>query len=208
MKRSQAISLVLLAGAGATAFAVAKLDPSQNEEDALIYRAQDECLSAALRPGDECRDEYAAAERAYRASAPRYEDEATCARHHGRADCRPAADLGGPAGSFVPYMTAYMIGRRASQGMPPQPLYRHQPEEEEPAQGGSSGHGGGGYCTGAGGRVYPARGGVSSVSRSVTRTTTSTPLVIARGGFGFTGRGVAAHGSGGGHGVGIHSGGS
>lgn len=203
MKRSQALSLALLAGAGLSAFALARLDPSQDEEDALVYRTAQECVEAGLRPEGECRDEAGAAKRSYRGSAPRYEDRATCTAHHGASGCRPLSDLdwsGGPEGAYVPYMAAYLIGRRAGQAMTPQPLYPHRPEDEEPRPGGTSG-GYGGYCSGGGARVYAAKGGgVSQVPRSVTRSPTTTPRVVARGGFGFTGRGVSAHGSGGGHG--------
>jgi glutathionylspermidine synthase len=40
MKRSQSLSLLMLASIGASAFALAKRDPSQREESALVYVRQ------------------------------------------------------------------------------------------------------------------------------------------------------------------------
>ena len=200
MKRSQAISLVLLAGAGAAAFGIAALDPSQDEEDVLIYRTAQECGDAKVRPGKDCSDEFDLAEGLYRTAAPRYGDRPTCEAHHGPGHCRPSEELGqgGEPGSYSPVLAAYMIGRSGAQQVPPQPLYEHKPEDEEPHTGGSSSHGGG-YCTGSGARVASAYSyGASTVPRTVSRQVATTPRVIARGGLGFTGRGISA---GGGHGT-------
>jgi uncharacterized protein YgiB involved in biofilm formation len=194
-KRSATISLVLLAGAGAAALLLARRDPSQREEDALVYGNDGACIAGGVRPADECVTEYRAALDSYAASAPRYPTDADCERHHGPGGCTPrTGDTAGDAASFVPLMAGYMIGRTAAQGLPAQPLYRHAPEEERPASGGAGGFASG-YCTGAGGRVLTSGGGsVARVSSAVARTTTSTPRTVARGGFGGTGRAVSAFG--------------
>ncbi|MEG9525030.1 MAG: DUF1190 domain-containing protein, partial [Hyphomicrobiales bacterium] len=44
-KRSATISLVLLAGAGAAALLLARRDPSQREEDALVYGNDGACIA-------------------------------------------------------------------------------------------------------------------------------------------------------------------
>lgn len=187
-KRSATVSLVLLVGAGAAALALGRLDPSQREEDALIYGNDGECAAQGLRPEAECAAEYRAALASYAASAPRYETREDCERHHGPSGCTmPEADTPGIA-AFVPVMAGYMMGRTAAQGLPTQPLYRHAPEEEQVSFAG----GGGGYCTGAGGTVWRASGGTAArVPSTVARTTTATPRTISRGGFGGTGRATA-----------------
>lgn len=191
-KRSATISLVLLAGAGAAAFSFARRDPSQREEDALVYATDGACIADGVRPADACVAEYRAALDNYAASAPRYPDQAECEHHHGPGGC--TARTGATPGdtlSFVPLMAGYMIGRTAAQSLPVQPLYRHAPEEQRQASAGTSG----GYCTGSGGRVFTTGGGsVARVSSAVARTTTGAPRTIARGGFGGTGRAVSASG--------------
>jgi uncharacterized protein YgiB involved in biofilm formation len=205
MKRSQAVSLVLLAGLGTTALVLAGLDPSQDEEDALIYRSERECRDAHDRSDDDCRQGWDAALTAYRASAPRYEDRATCERHHGRDGCRPGRDIDPTMSetAFVPLMSAFMIGRLASQAMPAQPLYAHRPEDQQQAAASSGGSGG--YCAGSGARVTSSTfTGRTSVPLAASRGSTTVARTVSRGGFGFTGRSVAMASShaGGSHGFG------
>ncbi|AWN46773.1 hypothetical protein DK419_11010 [Methylobacterium terrae] len=199
-KRSAAISLVLVAGAGATAIGLARLDPSQRDEDVLVYGSLGACIADRVRTEQACTEAEAAARAAYAASAPRYETPAECERHHGRGGCVPGATVTPAAqGRFLPVMAAFMMGRTEEQDLPVQPLYAHAPEEERHAHGGTAG----GYCTGSGARVVAA-GGTSRVhvSSAVARSTTSSPRTVARGGFGGTGRAVAAMGSGHGSGGG------
>lgn len=192
-KRSAAISLVLVAGAGATAFALARLDSSQRDEDVLVYGSLGACLAERVRSDRACTDAAAAARDAYPASAPRYEVLADCERHHGRGGCVPGATVTPAAQDrFLPAMAAFMMGRSAEQGLPVQPLYADAPAEPDRA-------GSGGYCTGAGARVVPARGtSRAHVPARIARGTVLTPRTIARGGLGGTGCAVAAAGSGGG----------
>ncbi|AWN52901.1 DUF1190 domain-containing protein [Methylobacterium sp. 17Sr1-1] len=202
-KRSAAISLVLVAGAGAGAFALAGLAGAKRDEDVLVYRTLDACLAERVRSAQACTEAEAAARAAHAASAPRYETLAECERHHGSGGCVPGATVTPDAqGRTLPLMSAFMMGRTDEQNLPVQPLYAHAPAEERS----HAGHGGGyagGYCTGSGARVVPGGGGSGArVSSAVARSPVSTPRTIARGGFGGTGRAVAAassgHGTGGG----------
>jgi uncharacterized protein YgiB involved in biofilm formation len=199
-KRSATISLVLIAGAGAAAFLLARRDPSQREEDALVYDNDGACIMAGVRPADACIAEYRAALDSDAAGAPRYPTLAACERHHGPGGCTArtgdkTGDAPGNPAVFVPLMVGYMIGRTAAQDLPAQPLYRHAPEEERQAAAGGSGGFASGYCTGAGGRVFTTGGGsVARVSSAVARTTTGAPRTLARGGFGAAGRAVSAFG--------------
>ncbi|MGX7705983.1 DUF1190 domain-containing protein [Methylobacterium sp. Gmos1] len=201
-KRSTAISLVLVAGAGVGAFALAGLAAARRNEDVLVYRTLDACIAERVRSAVACIEAEAAARVAYAAGAPRYEALADCERHHGRGGCVPGETVTPDAqGRYLPVMSAFMMGRTEEQGLPVQPLYAHAPEEERSHAGHGGGYAGGGYCTGSGARVVPGGGGSGArVSSAVARSPAASPRTIARGGFGGTGRAVAAagHGSGGG----------
>lgn len=198
-KRSAAISLVLIAGVGAAAYGLSRLEAGRRNEDALIYRSRDACLADRVRSTQDCTDAEAVARAAYAATAPRYETLEDCERHHGRATgCIPGETVTAAAQDrFLPVMAAFMMALNPEQNLPVQPLYPHTPEEERPAQGG-----GGGYCTGSGGRIAFVGGGSRvQVPTEVARTTSTTPRLVSRGGFGAAGRAVA---SAGGHGSGGH----
>lgn len=193
-KRSAAVSLVLVTGAGAAALGLGWLDPSQKEEDALVYDSRAACIGQGVRTEEACTTDYAAAQSAYAATAPRYATAEACRAHHGPDGC-VAGEAVAPdaAGSFVPLMAGYMIGRTLEQGLPVQPLYRHAEENQGAASGGGGGFG---YCTGSGGRVYATAGRpVTRVASSVARTTASAPRMVSQGGFGGTGRAIASAGS-------------
>ncbi len=210
MKRSATISLVLVAGAGAAAFGLARLDPSQREEDALVYGTVGACIAEGRRKPEDCTAAEAAARRAYAATAPRYETEADCERHHGRGGCVPGATVTAEAQDrYLPVMAASCWDRRRRTCRPSRstPMPRRRSGQ---AQGGTQGgsHAGGhgfGYCTGTGARIVPV-GGSSRVHvpSTVARTVATTPRMVSRGGFGGTGRAMASSG---GHGGG-HAGGS
>lgn len=203
-KRSAAVSLVLVAGAGAAALTLGGLDPSQREEEALVYGTLGACIAQQLRGAEACIAAYTSAQETYAATAPRYETEADCQRHHGTGGCTPGAQVTEAArGRYLPVMAAFMMGRTDAQDLPVQPLYPHAPEEERDEAGTATAGHGGGYCTGAGSRVAYA-GGASrvhvpaSVARTASTTTSTTPRTVSRGGFGGTGRATAFSGGSGG----------
>ncbi|MER2269436.1 DUF1190 domain-containing protein [Methylobacterium oxalidis] len=177
-KRSQTVSLVLLCGAGAAALGLGALDPSQREEDVLVYASAEACAAGRVRTEADCRRDYGIARAAYPAAAPRYGGERDCESHHGRSHCVTDAAAGlPPGGRYVPVMAGYLIGRRPEQELPPQPVFDHAPE--------SGGHGGGsGYCTGSGGRIATASGGRSASAR----VSSAAVRPASFGGFGATGR--------------------
>ena len=188
-KRSTTVALVLVAGAGATALALGRCDPSQREEDVLVYGDPDACIRGGLRTEADCRSAYAAVLSAYPEAAPRYPSRVDCEGHHGAGHCVDGtAVAASAAGSFVPILAGYAIGRRAEQALEPQPLYDHRPDRAGIA---SYGAGGGGYCTSWGGRVVTGSGGASSSARVASAAVRP----AAFGGFGATGRSFAAHGT-------------
>lgn len=188
-KRSQTVTLVLLAGAGASAFVLTQVDPSQREEDVLVYADSEACAAGGVRTEPDCRRDYATARAAYPESAPRYATLTECEAHHGAHRCLLGREVAASAtGQFVPIMAAFLLGRRLEQELAPQPVYDHRPDEA--AQGFHGG--GGGYCTGWGGRVVTSTGGTSSSARVAS----SAVRRASFGGFGSTGRGFSAHGGG------------
>lgn len=186
-KRSATVSLALVAGAGTTALVLGQVDPTQREEDVLVYPGPDACVSAAIRTEADCRRDYAIVRQAYPEAAPRYGSLPECEAHHGPAHCLTGAVVAASAtGRFVPMLAGYLLGRRPDQGLPPQPIYHHRPEQAAHAH---AGHGG--YCTSWGGRVVTASGGTSSSARVAS----SAVRQASFGGFGRTGRGFSSHGS-------------
>jgi uncharacterized protein YgiB involved in biofilm formation len=195
-KRSATVSLVLVAGAGAAALALGRLDSSQREEEMLVYGSLGACIAQQVRSAEACIAAAKDAQSAYAATAPRYETEADCQRHHGRGGCVPGATVTeAAAGRTLPVMAAFMMGRTDEQAVPVQPLYPHAPEEEEPGQAASGGGHAGGYCTASGGRVaYVGSGSGVHVAATIARTVATTPRTVSRGGFGGTGRSTMASG--------------
>lgn len=190
MMRSKAVTLVLLAGAGATALALGHVDPSQDEEDVLVYPNPQACIAGRIRIEADCQSEYLTARAAYPEAAPRYATLANCEDHHGALHCLPGDTVAASAkGRFVPVMAGYVIGRRGDQGLEPQPVYDHAPTKRVAGVGGEN-SAGGGYCTGWGGRIATASGGSSAQARVAS----SAVRKVAFGGFGTTGRGFSSHG--------------
>lgn len=185
-KRSQTVSLVLLATAGAAAFTLGAVDPSQREEDVLVYPNPEACVIGRIRPEPECRSEYATARQAYPEAAPRYGTLSDCEAHHGPAHCLSGEVVSPTArGRHVPMMAGYLIGRSAAQGLTPQPVYDHAPNKAVQAHSGS-----GGYCTSSGARISTASGGSSSAAR----ISSAAVRPASFGGFGNTGRSFFSHG--------------
>jgi len=187
-KRSQTVSLVLLAGAGAAALGLGRIDLSQREEDVLIYADAEACAAAGVRSEEDCRRDHARAVATYQGAAPRYASESDCERHHGAGHCLSGGRV--PtllAGQAQPRMAAFLIGRRPEQGIEPQPLFEHEPKAER--------HGSAGYCTGSGARIVTSSGGRASTARVAS----SAVHKASFGGFGATGRsfssGSSSHGS-------------
>lgn len=187
IKRSTLVTLVLVAGAGSTALVLGSLDPSQREEDILVYPGPDACSAGGIRTDSDCRRDYAIALKAYPEAAPRYPGLSDCEAHHGPAHCVPGEAVAvSAAGRYVPVMAGYLLGRRADQDLTPQPLYHHRPNEAVQAH---SGHGG--YCTSSGSRIVTASGGASSRAR----VSSAAVRQASFGGFGQTGRSFSSHGS-------------
>ncbi|KAA2243941.1 DUF1190 domain-containing protein [Salinarimonas soli] len=203
MKRSRVVSLVMLAGVGATAWALGRVDPSQREDEVVTYGSDAECARMGQRSAEDCRAGLAQAKAEHARTAPRYEALSDCETQHGRGRCESGAGVG--AGSyFIPTMVGYMMARNLAQGLGARPLYGAglaPPPREEQASGGGGGGGGsasrgmssgGTYRTSSGTIVRsPGAAGVTRVPVSEVRSMPSRPQIVSRGGFGSTGRAVA-----------------
>ncbi|MFY9291796.1 MAG: DUF1190 domain-containing protein [Methylorubrum rhodinum] len=188
-KRSQTVSTALVASAGLAAFGLGSLTWTTPSQDVLVYPDAAACAAEGIRPATECRSEYGIARAAYPRTAPHYDTEYDCARHHGSFRCSADAAATGTR-RFVPRMAGYMIGRSAAQGVTPEPVYDHV--------GGHGGHGGS-YCTGSGGRISTGSGSAASsgkLSASPSKGSTVGPSYgkTTFGGFGDSGRGFSSFG--------------
>lgn len=176
MKRSRAISLLLMGTAG---LALAACDDGQPIETG-IYENVAQC-SRDYAPQD-CRKSFEEASVQNGKVAPKYASRGDCESDFGKDHCQPADPkyYGGHSGGFMPMMMGYLMGRssRADDGsihqVVAQPLYRTfrggQPAEFRTAEdievGSSIGRG-------------TMRSSSMAARAPSVRTTT-----IARGGFG------------------------
>ncbi len=207
MKRSHVVSFVLLAGVGATAYGLSRLDQSQKEDEVVTFGNEAECARVGHRTPEDCRAGFAEAQAAHAKAAPRYEAVADCEAQHGAGRCEPGSRIG--AGSyFIPAMVGYMMARSVAQGLGARPLYGAglvpppPPPREEQASGGGGGGGGGGRWSSGGSGAYrtssgavvesPGAAGFTRAPASEVRSVPSQPRVVSRGGFGSTGRSVSS----------------
>jgi len=184
MKRSVAVTLVLMGSAGLSGC-------GDSEVDSAVYQNFAECVQNGLYDQARCEADYRQALNSHIQTAPAYTSKQDCEAEFGVGQCeaQPAEVLGlqqaaanqdnstvqaGSGGSFfLPMMAGYMMGSMLSNNnrMAPQALYRQ--------------NGQGAFVNGNGARVASSSGAVrlrssaSAVQAPKTRTTT-----MARGGFG------------------------
>lgn len=177
-KRSQTVSTVLVASAGLAALGLGSLERTAPSKDVLVYADAAACAADGIRPAEECRSDDATARAAYPSTAPHYDSAAECEGHHGSSHCLP--DPNAPPQS-VPRMAGFLLGRRASDWVTPEPVYEHR-----------QGHGGhhGSYCTGSGGKVSTGGGGHASSATLKPAAAKATQF----GGFGSSGKSFSSFG--------------
>jgi uncharacterized protein YgiB involved in biofilm formation len=126
MKRSKVLKLAVLGAAP-----MLLVGCEEEQRPALVYESMQACISAAQLPEQTCRVDYAAAEAAHVATAPRYLSSADCQADFGSGQCQQNVQSGG---YFMPFMTGYMIAsmmqggagnwQNTPGGHSAQPLYR------------------------------------------------------------------------------------
>lgn len=181
-KRSRHVAL-LLAGAAVLTLAACEDD----KVDAQAFPDLDSCIAAAQKDGlwfteEDCRTQFAAAEKTHLETAPRYESQELCEQQHGEGACGadPAAQQqqGGGGFSFMPLLVGYMMGSMLSRGggVFSQPMVRTPT----------------GYSTPSGNQTFASNTGAGRVSATTFNRAPTTlgqpPMsraqVAQRGGFG------------------------
>ncbi|WP_112874440.1 DUF1190 domain-containing protein [Paracoccus endophyticus] len=196
-KRSRHVALML---AGAAVLTLAACEDDQT--DAQAFPNLDACLAAAKEGGlwftaDDCRTQFAEAEKTHLETAPRYESRELCEQEHGADACgadpvaQAAADPNAPADpnaaaqqqqgggfSFMPLLVGYMMGSMLSRGggVFSQPMIRTP----------------NGYSTPNGGQTFASNTGAGKVPATTFNRAPATigqqPMtraqVAQRGGFG------------------------
>ncbi|MDS9468334.1 DUF1190 domain-containing protein [Paracoccus sp. MBLB3053] len=117
-KRSRHVALVL-AGTATLALAGCKDD----RVEAQAFPDLDSCIAASQENGlwfteDDCRKNFAAAQKDFVETAPRYASKELCEQEHGAGNCGddPAAQQSGGGFSFMPLLMGYMMGSMMSRG--------------------------------------------------------------------------------------------
>lgn len=121
-KRSRHVALVL---AGTATLALAACE--DDRVDAQSFPDLASCVAASKDSSlwfteDDCRKNFAAAEKEYLETAPRYESKELCEQEHGAGNCgddpaQPAAAQNSGGGfSFMPLLMGYMMGSMMSRG--------------------------------------------------------------------------------------------
>lgn len=194
-KRSHHVALVL---AGAAVLAVSGCE--DDKVDAQAFPDLQSCIAAAQKDGlwfteDDCRTQFAAAQKEFLETAPRYESKELCEQEHGAGACGgdPAAQQNQGGGfSFMPLLVGYMMGSMLSRGggIFSQPMIRTP-------NGYSTPNGNQSFASNRGSARVPGNTFTRAPSTIGKAPMTSTQ-VSQRGGFGrsATSRGVSGTGGG------------
>ncbi len=142
MKKSKAIRLVLLGGAG---FALAACDEAPSA-DARFFASAKEC--SAVLSDTTCKDEFAKSEAAHVAEAPRFTRKEQCETEFGAGNCETRET--GTGSFFMPMMMGYMLGNAFNR-----PVYRG-PDNSAMMRSGGNAYNVGGF--GGAGRAAPFQG--------------------------------------------------
>ncbi|AGT08700.1 DUF1190 domain-containing protein [Paracoccus aminophilus] len=122
-KRSRHVALVL-AGTALLGLSACR----EEQVDAESFPDLQSCVAAAQKNSlwfteDDCRANFAAAEKEYLETAPRYESKELCEQEHGVGKCggdptqqQQAQNGGGGGFSFMPLLVGYMMGSMLSRG--------------------------------------------------------------------------------------------
>lgn len=129
IKRSRHVALIL-AGTATLALSACR----DEQVDAQSFPDLESCIAASKDSSlwftqDDCRRNFAQAQKEFEETAPRYESKELCEQEHGAGNCGgdPAAQQQGGGGfSFMPLLVGYMMGSMLSRGggMFSQPMVR------------------------------------------------------------------------------------
>src|SRR5690606_31878790 len=109
MKRSKKAALVLMAPAASLLVA-----GCSTKDPALVYGSLQECISSGINSEEQCRMDYAKAERLHPTVAPKYVSRAECEADFGPGKCEEAPKSGESShssGFFMPMMMGFLAGQ-------------------------------------------------------------------------------------------------
>lgn len=193
MKRSTNMKALTIGLLTVSAFALAACQ--QEEATAFNFTSVEQCISASRSvdagfTAQECRDGFAAAQKSYTETAPKYASQNVCEAEHGDDACTVVQGSDGSS-IFVPMMVGYMMGSMMADKDTKRRSYTYVPMYSVK---------GGGYATSTG-YYTSSLGTKSSMSTSTfyskpASTVKAAPMtsvsVASKGGFG----GVKAGGGG------------
>jgi len=107
MRKSRAVSTLLLAGSAVALFGCGDSEP---QSQVKIYTSVDAC--AAERPRSECDEAFKTAQSQHLATAPRFTSASECEKEFGAGACQTvtsSTSSGESGSSFVPFMMGYMV---------------------------------------------------------------------------------------------------
>jgi len=119
MKKSRAVKLVLLGGAG---IALAACSDDAPPNDAKFFSDAQEC--AAVYDAQACQEAQVASQKISDEEAPRYARKEECEAEFGVGNCESRQTASGGGGIFMPLMMGYMIGNMMNNNRFNQPVYR------------------------------------------------------------------------------------
>ncbi|MFZ8897445.1 MAG: DUF1190 domain-containing protein [Alphaproteobacteria bacterium] len=187
-KRSRKVTLIAM-GVGVSAFA---LTGCEEKLDAFQFATVDGCITSGEFTEAYCKAQFATAQQEHARVAPRYQTLADCEAEHGPQACQRPASMGNKdtvqpgtnsdnqttqhastgGGLWMPLMVGWMMGRAMGGPVATQPLYTGSKP---------------GTARTAAGAAVDAKTGPVSVAKSKAARPPAGRL-MARGGFGRTGR--------------------
>lgn len=182
MKRSNAVTLGLMATTAVAFVAFEQFGGQENQAEARSYPNLDACIADGALDEATCRETEQAARAEHEASAPRYSSQSLCEEQFGYGQCQARS-----GGSFwQPFFTGFLVANLLDNvgGL----RYRAQPYYRTRD---------GLAMTPGGYRINRGPGGVAKVSKnSLTRVAAPPKVqtrtsVVARGGFGSRARGFS-----------------
>ncbi len=185
MKRSTNMKALTIGLLTVSAFALAACQ--QDEATAFRFTNVEQCISASRQvdagfTAQECRDGFAAAQKSYTETAPKYVDENVCESEHGENSCTVVQ--GSDGGSvFVPLMMGYMMGSMMADNDSKRRSYTYVPMYS--VKGGGYGTSTGYYTSSLGTKGYMSTSTFYAKPASTVKAAPMTSVsVSSKGGFG------------------------
>jgi len=113
MKRSKKAALVLMVPVATLLLASC----GEEREQAMVFSDASECSAAALNSAEQCKADYAAAQKLHPQVAPKYLNKEECEADFGAGKCETAPQQTSAGGSvFMPMMMGFLAGQMLNRG--------------------------------------------------------------------------------------------